>query len=80
MPDVLVETAEHIAGIDSGTTRASAEPPALSFSYDARFTDVADVLARLAAAAPIPVQFALIQSIRPAYPSSAEPTVLDLQR
>ena len=80
MPDVLVETAEHIAGIDSGTTRASAEPPALSFSYDARFTDVADVLARLAAAAPVPVQFAVIQSIRPAYPSSAEPTVLDLQR
>jgi hypothetical protein len=80
VPDVLVETAERISGIDPGTARATAEPPALSFSYDARHTDVDDVLNRLAAAAPVPVRFDLIQAIRPAYPSPIEPMVLDLQR
>lgn len=80
VPDVLVETAEHISGIDPGTARATAEPPALSFSYDARNTELSEVLTRLAAATPVPVQFALIQSIRPAYPSSGEPVILDLQR
>jgi hypothetical protein len=78
--DLLVETAERISGIDPGTARATTEPPALSFSYDARMTDVSDVLSRLAAAAPVPVQFAVIQSIRPAYPSAGEPVILDLQR
>jgi hypothetical protein len=73
VPDLLVQTAEHIVGIDPGTARATAEPPALSFSYDARSTDIADVLRRLAAAAPVPVQFALIQAIRPAYPGDGEP-------
>jgi hypothetical protein len=80
LPDVLVEAAERVAGIDPGTARATAEPPALSFSYDARYTDVSDLLRRLAAAAPVPVTFALIQSIRPAYPSSGEPSLHDLQR
>ena len=80
VPDVLVATAEHVAGIDPGTARASAEPPALSFSYDARNTDIADVLQRLSAAAPVPVHFALIQSIRPAYPSTGEPIVVEPQR
>jgi hypothetical protein len=78
--DILVATAERTPGIDPGTARATAEPPALSFSYDARYTDLAEVLRKLAAAAPVPVQFALIQSIRPAFPSPGEPALLDLQR
>jgi hypothetical protein len=80
MPDVLVQTAEHVPGIDPGTARATANPPSLSFSYDARRADLSDVLMRLAAATPVPVQFALIESIRPAYPSASEPMEIDLQR
>jgi hypothetical protein len=70
LPDILVQTAERIPGIDAGTARATAEPPALSFSYDARSTSVDEVLARLAAAAPVPLNFAVIRSIRPAYPAT----------
>jgi hypothetical protein len=68
--EALVATAERMSDIDPGTARASAYPAVLSFSYDARRVDVRDVLARLAAATPVPVELALIQAIRPAYPDS----------